>query len=295
MAFLSIVTPVYNRASLLRACYRSLRQQTCFDFEWIIVDDGSVDAPEREVSGFSEDLFPIHFIQKENGGKHTALNAAHPHIHGKYVLILDSDDYLTENAVEQIKEAWEEYANNPQIGVVIFLRGSEKDAPLCTASDEYTPVDILRYRRNPIRSSDCCEVIRTELFLQYPFPVFPGERFVAECALWNRVAITHKCIYINEVIYICEYLAGGLTDSGRAMRIRSPRGGMYTSQLRMCKKNYFKQRIKYGLLYCCYGYFAGIGPGTLLKENPHKVLTSACMLPGYILYRKWKKEYLAQG
>lgn len=292
MAFLSIVTPVYNRASLLGACYRSLCQQTCFDFEWIIVDDGSMDAPEKEVSSFSEDLFPIYFIQKENGGKHTALNAAHPYIHGKFVLILDSDDYLTEEAVLRIKEAWEGYVNDPQIGVVIFLKGSREDAPHCTAPDEYTPVDILRYKRNPIRSNDCCEVIRTELFLQYPFPVFPGERFIAECALWNRVATTHKCIYINKVIYICEYLPGGLTDSGRAMRIQNPRGGMYTSLLRMCKKNYFKQRIKYGLLYCCYGYFAGMELGMLLKENPYKVLTSVCMLPGYVLYQKWKKECL---
>ena len=47
-------------------------------------------------------------IKKENGGKHTALNASHPHIHGKYVLILDSDDYLSDDAVAAVCRSWEE-------------------------------------------------------------------------------------------------------------------------------------------------------------------------------------------
>ena len=88
---LTIITPVYNRAGLLRDCYESLRCQTETDFEWIIVDDGSSDGSADTAEAFADDLFPIRVIRKENGGKHTAINAAIPHIRGDYVLFLDSD------------------------------------------------------------------------------------------------------------------------------------------------------------------------------------------------------------
>jgi len=289
--FLSIITPTYNRGHLLDRCYRSLLTQPDKDFQWIIVDDGSSDDTETVVSGFVTNLFPITYVRKENGGKHTALNTAHGHIRGEYVLILDSDDYLTEDAVAAVRQGWERYAKVPEIGILTFLKGSSREDPVCTVRDFDTPVDILRYRRICFWGSDCCEVIRSKLFLKFPFPVFPGERFVSECALWNQVAQTHKCVYINQVIYICEYLEDGLSASGRAMRIRNPLGGMFTSQLRMVPKNYLKQRIKYGLLYCCYGFFAGLSMGQILKKNPYKSLTALCMLPGYALYVLWKRKY----
>lgn len=290
--FLSILTPTYNRGHLLRRCYESLLAQSDRDFEWIIVDDGSGDHTEEVVRGFDTQNFPLIYIKKENGGKHTALNAAHPHIRGRYVLILDSDDYLTEDAVAQVRRGWEQYEDRAEIGIVTFLKGGSKADPNCTAPTPGEPVDILRYRRTVIHSTDCCEVIRTELFRKYPFPVFEGERFVSECALWNRVALTHKCVYINRVVYICEYLEGGLTKSGRAMRLRNPRGGMFISELRMGRNNFFKQRIKYGLLYCCYGFFAGRTAARIIRGAEHKLLTCVCILPGYAIYKRWKKRYL---
>lgn len=289
--FLSIITPTYNRGHLLKNCYESLFRQTDKDFQWIIVDDGSKDDTRDVVEAFDTDDFEIIYVPKENGGKHTALNAAHPYIRGEYVLILDSDDYLTDTAVEQIRRGWEAWADKDRVAMVTFLKGVAVNNPNCTSPVTGIPVEILRYRRNAIHSTDCCEVIRADLFLQYPFPVFPGERFVAECALWNRVAKTHKCVYINEVIYICEYLEGGLTDSGRAMRIRNPRGGMFTSDLRMGKNNYLMQRLKYGLLYACYGYFAGLSPAQILAGTQNKWLAGICMLPGYALYRNWKHKH----
>ena len=68
----SIVTPTYNRGYLLHKCFDSLLAQTDRDFEWIIVDDGSSDDTETVVRGFEPADFPIIYIKKENGGKHTA-------------------------------------------------------------------------------------------------------------------------------------------------------------------------------------------------------------------------------
>lgn len=288
---LSIITPAYNRADCLKACYESLLRQTAGGFEWILVDDGSLDGTEEIAASFSNDIFPYRYVKKENGGKHTALNAAHPYIRGKYVLILDSDDTLTDDAVSVVLEAWSKWDSNPEVGIVTLLKGRDIDHPNCYAADENTPVDIMAYSRIRPVSNDACEVIRTELFLKYPFPVFPGERFLSEGALWNRVSFTHKCVYVNRVVYLCDYREDGLTKSGKPMRIRNPRGGMYTSNLNMATKNRWLLRVKNGMLFTCYGCFAKLSPAKMAKNCDHVPLMYGCLPLGWMLYLFWKTKY----
>lgn len=289
---ISIVTPTYNRANFLFRCCESLRRQTDQDFEWILVDDGSTDNTREVVSSFHPS-FRFQYIQKKNGGKHTALNASHPYIQGSYVCILDSDDYFVDTAIEQMKTAWRQYESEPEVGIVTLLRGRSEDDPSCMSypEDEGKPVDIMRYRRKCIHSSDACEVIRAELFKRYAFPVYEGETFVSEGALWNRVSFTHKCVYINQVIYIADYLEGGLTKSGRTLRVRNPRGGMFTANLNMNRKNFWRRRVKNGLLYTCYGFFARRTIPEMIEECDSRGLMCACLPGGYFLYRYWKAKY----
>ena len=289
---LTVLTPTYNRVHTLPACFDALSRQTCTAFEWIVVDDGSNDGTEEYVSGLPERPFPVRYIKKENGGKHTALNAAHPFVHGKYVLILDSDDTLTPDAVEQALAGWARYDADPSVGIVTLLKGADPEHPNCYAPEEGVPVDIMAYRRVCPVSNDACEVIRAELFLQNPFPVFPGETFLSEGALWNRVSFTHKCVYINRVIYLCNYLEGGLSKSGKPLRIRNPLGGMHTANLNMAGKNDWKRRIKNGLLFTCYGFFARLSPAQIVRRCDYKVLARSCLPFGWLLYLSWRKKYL---
>lgn len=289
---LSIVTPVYNREKLLKNCFMSLLEQTCTDFEWIIVDDGSEDNTLKVAESF-EAPFDIIVITKLNSGKHTALNASHYSIHGKYVLILDSDDKLIPSAVEDVINGWKIFDSQDEIGIVTFLKGIDEQHPSCMAypEDERKPVDIIRYKRKCITSNDACEVIRTELFKKYPFPEFEGEKFLSESALWNKVGFSHKCVYINTVIYLADYLEDGLTKSGKPMRIKNPYGGMYTSNICMCRKNFLKNRIKNGLLYNCYSFFAKMRFREALIQNDSKLLMCLCRPMGFALYLIWKKKY----
>lgn len=291
---LSIITPSYNRGNMLKNCFESLRFQSNYDFEWIVVDDGSMDDTRSVMEYISNEHIPfeIRYIWKENGGKHTALNAAHPYIHGKYVLILDSDDTLTSDAVETVLNGWSKYDANADIGILIFLK-QLSDGTICArGKEEDIVIDVLNQKRICNVASDCCEVIRTELFKKYPFPVFDGERFLAETALWYRAGLDAKCVYINKPIYICEYLEGGLTKSGKKMRIRNCHGGMYTSYLRMNQRCALKERIKAGLLYVCYGCFAKISIAEMLKKAKGcRCWTLMCIIPGTALYFYWKPLY----
>lgn len=291
---LSIVTPTYNRGKLLQKCFASLKAQTDLRFEWIIVDDGSTDDTAEIAAAFSAEApeMSIYYVHKENGGKHTAINASHPYIHGKYVLILDSDDTLTPDAVELALKGWERYKHDVSIAIVIFLRGYSKDDPFCYSKDENVPVDIMSYPRVRIHSSDACEVVKADVLREYPFPVFPGERFLSEGSLWWRLSFSYRCVYINQVIYLCEYLEGGLTKSGKPLRIKNPLGGMDNANLKLAKKNPLKMRIKNGLLYTAYGFFANKSPREMAKSCSHKALMWLCLPAGWLLYLHWKKKWM---
>lgn len=291
---LSIVTATYNRGELLRNCFRSLMNQSSFDFEWIVIDDGSTDNTEQRLEEFCAQAppFEIFYLRKANGGKHTALNASHRFIHGKYVLILDSDDTLLPNAVETVISGWSEFKSNKEIGIVTFLKQTPEGQILAYAENERIALDVLNHKRITNVASDCCETIRADLFLKFPFPEYSGEKFLAETALWYRVGIDSKCVYINVPIYCCEYLDGGLTKSGKALRMRNCCGGMYTSYLRMHPRCALKERVKAGILYSCYSRCAGMAVGeAFYKAKPYDLLLTLCYVPGVVLNHLWKWKY----
>ena len=91
---ITIVTPTFNRANKLPNLFRSLCQQTKKDFTWMIVDDGSSDESKRIIEDFkqSDAGFPIQYIYKKNGGKHSALNVAFREVSTELLFIVDSDD-----------------------------------------------------------------------------------------------------------------------------------------------------------------------------------------------------------
>ena len=118
---LTILTPTYNRKNFLKRLYDSLCKQTVMEFEWLIIDDGSTDGTEQLVQTFENRMFQVNYVKKENGGKHTAINVSHDFIHGELVLIVDSDDALTDNAVNRILYFYEKYKTNLKVAFYQLL------------------------------------------------------------------------------------------------------------------------------------------------------------------------------
>ena len=100
----TVLTPTYNRAHLLERLYRSLCTQTFNDFEWIIVDEGSTDYTKTLVTKWMC-RFPMRYVPKPNGGKHTAVNLGVQEAVGEWILIVDSDDWLLPSALERF-DSW---------------------------------------------------------------------------------------------------------------------------------------------------------------------------------------------
>ena len=84
----TVLTPTYNRVNTLPKLVDSLCRQTRTDFQWLVIDDGSTDDTEAYMETLKQQNLPFEweYHKKENGGKHTALNAAHPYIKGDVAL-----------------------------------------------------------------------------------------------------------------------------------------------------------------------------------------------------------------
>lgn len=223
----TVITPIYNRASFLPDLFRSLCDQTFKDFEWIIVDDGSDDDVSSAVDRLPAAAFPVILLSKANGGKHTAVNMGVENAHGRLTLLLDSDDELPPTAIADIAEAYRSTNGSADIagvcGYMAHRDGQVIGHPF--VGGDFTEVE-LRYRLHV--GGDMCEVFRTDILRRYPFPEVKGERFCPECLVWNRIARKYKLHVFPKVIYLRDYIDGGLTDNIVKIRMQSPIASMMT-------------------------------------------------------------------
>lgn len=295
MKKLAILTPSYNRAYTLPKLFDSLMCQTCFDFKWYIVDDGSTDDTAEKIKQFQNGCFEVVYIKKTNGGKHTALNEGMRHIEEALTFIVDSDDYLTGDAVETIMHDWKNYGSDPIICGLSYYRlyanGAIIGDPYCSDGvmiDTYTNVRINRNVKG-----DKAEIYRSDILKAYPFPEFPDEKFISEAIVWNAISRAgFQLAFIPKGIYYCEYLPGGLTANGRKYRLQNPLGTMEHAKSFLYSAVRFKYRIKYMLLYAATRPFANVTVKTTFHNlEKYRFCYLVCLLPGVLLAIYWKKKY----
>ncbi len=286
---MTIVTPTYNREGNLYTLYESLLNQTNKDFDWLIIDDGSKDNTREVVEGFiAENKIPIRYLYKENGGKHSALNVAFREVQSELLFIVDSDDVLTPDAVETILNDWEAVRDKNLCGIS-YLRGYDAERVIGDQHPQDHAIDnFINLRYNRGIDGDKAEVWRTECLRDFQFPEYPGERFISESVAWIHLAKKWDMLMVNKIIYITEYLEGGLSDSGRKLRFQCPNLMAYGSLMTMSKEFSTKIRIKETLLYIVYSKFGGKSFNNMLVK-PYKIMISFCYLPGFLLYHYWKR------
>lgn len=228
---ITIFTPTFNRAYILELLYRSIQRQTFRDFEWLIVDDGSTDNTAELVQSWITEGndFPIRYYKQENGGKCRAINRALDLAQGELFFTVDSDDYLTDDALERIAYWESTITNKPMYAGVVGNRGtSEKYSPNPPLGALYK--DCNAFARYPEYTDDViqgehAEAWYTEVHRKYKYPEFPGENFMTEAVAWNRMANDgYKVRVFDEIIWICKYLDDGLTKAGSSVFVKNPHG-----------------------------------------------------------------------
>ena len=257
----TIFTPTYNRAYIVNKLYDSLCHQTSYDFEWIVVDDGSTDNTEQL---FAEILkkshpFEIKYFRQDNGGKHRAINRGVQLAHGDLFFIVDSDDRLTENAVESIVSWANQLPDDRKWAGVAGLKGYDRNHMIGTTfPGEFLDATSLDRSKYGIEG-DKAEVFFTEVLRQFPFQEFEGEKFLTENTVWLKIAQAGYYLrWYNHVIYLCDYLEDGLTKNMQKIRFQNPQGALYTARVYLeCFKdiktyyrtiyNYYEVGVFHGL------------------------------------------------
>lgn len=239
--YITIITPTYNRGNRLQILLDSLNKQTSKNFSWILIDDGSTDDTQEIVSKWEIQNFSFCYIKQNNGGKHRAINNAISYVETEFVFIVDSDDYLLENAISNI-ELWiktiEKKTNIAAVsGLRIYPDGKKMSGfPKKDRENNYIIASNIERWKIGL-TGDQAEVYRTDLLKRYPFPEFAGENFISEGAVWNKIAADgYKIKWYNTPIYVCEYLEDGLTKNLDGILVNNFQG--YTYYAKLCISNY---------------------------------------------------------
>ncbi|MEF2246819.1 glycosyltransferase family 2 protein [Paenibacillus sp. IITD108] len=289
---ITVLTPTYNRAKEIINLYNSLLVQTNLRFKWLIVDDGSNDNTKEVISNFVNKTFPIAYIYKENGGKHTAHNEGIKHINTELTIIVDSDDILTNDAIQSIYDEWLPVRSKNLCGISFLKRDKEGTVSGKEYPKQRFVGNFIDVRINGDDRGEKADVWVTSILKKYPFPVFKDEKYIGEGAIWCTIAKEKEMLFINKVIYIFEYQEEGLTKSGRMLRLRNPLGGMYSAKIALSKEFNWRIKTKKMWLYICYGKLARVKLKELFFECPMKVYFIINFPFGVLLYRYWRVKYL---
>jgi glycosyltransferase involved in cell wall biosynthesis len=221
----SVITPTFNRAKYLHDIYDCLNQQGTVDFEWVLVDDGSSDGTEQIISQFAPLRFELKYIYQENAGKPTAINVGVSMADSYISVLLDSDDILLPHTLETVWQyfdgATEQFKHTCACvsGLCIYDTGQIIGGKF---PKDYYVSDHIRYCWNNYIYGDKCEFTLTTILKKYPFPVISGEKFITESTVWNRIAINHQTLYVNQLFCKKKYLQKGL--SSQQLFPNNPRG-----------------------------------------------------------------------
>lgn len=224
---ITVFTPTYNRKKKLKECYRSLCEQTSYDFIWLIVDDGSSDNTEKEVSEFKKNShFQIIYLRQQNHGKWYAVNKAINTCTTDYFLFLDSDDRLAFNAIEVLNEKIKEIDKNNLISGVI---GNTYDVKKKSINGTKMPAELkyksgLELMQKYKFHGDTLRMYKTKLLKENMFPDIVSEKFIPENVIYDKIDANYKLLLINDVLYYCDYLEDGYSKNINKVRHNNPIG-----------------------------------------------------------------------
>ena len=282
MKSLTVFTPSFNRAHLLPRIYESLKIQTCQDFIWLIIDDGSADDTRQVVSAFiAENKVEIQYIEQENQGMHGAHNTAYENINTPLNTCIDSDDFMPVDAVEKILDKWKSVADKEKYSGLVGLDadldgnliGSQFTTDTTTLEDFYLKGG----------TGDKKLVYRTEVMQKYPaYPLFPGEKYVGLGYKYLLADQDFELVTLNEILVLVDYQQGGSSNNMFRQYYNNPRGFAFIRKQGMVLSKSPMKRFKDAIHYVSSSLLSK--NSNFITESPRRFLTILAFPLGFVLY-----------
>lgn len=294
---LTVFTATYNRAHLIERLYHSLQRQANFDFEWLVIDDGSTDNTAVLFEKWQKENNPflIRYYRQENRGLIRTLNRGVELAKGEYFAKIDSDDYVVDDFTKNLTIWLEQIAGSSDVYAVSGMRITPDGNPLKgvwpAIPDGTFYVDATDLERGKYNlDADMCEAWRTDVLRRYPFPVWEGEKFAPEQIVFHEIALAGlKIRWFPVEMSVCEYQQGGLTLGASKLEAQNPMGYamMYNHMLK--HKVGIRERLR-AAMQCNALSFVGKHPEYILKSND-LMLSIIMLVPGWILSFRRKRQH----
>lgn len=171
MPAISVIVPVYKVEKYLRKCVDSILAQTFTDFELWLVDDGSPDNCGAICDEFAQKDTRVKVIHKKNGGLSDARNAALDVMKGRYVFFVDSDDWISEDALEIMHSALNRTGAKMATGNIVSVCEDGAEQALYSPVQKETVLIGEEMLTTLLRPNACNRLYDAELFRTLRYPV----------------------------------------------------------------------------------------------------------------------------
>lgn len=248
---ITVFTPTYNRKKDLERLYESLISQDSMEFVWVIVDDGSEDDTDKFIESIIRTSpFEIVYHYQKNAGKHTAINWLLDNCQSQFAICVDSDDYLTASGVSILNGYAAQFKSDMYWAIV---------GPKCSLEKGIGNWDIKMpesisfseiYTRYKYKG-ETFMLWNLALFEGIRFPVFKGENFIPESAIYDILDMKSKVRICNEKIYVFSYKSDGLTNNSKLSFINNRNGYAVANLIssKNKKRPLINRSIYYGRFY----------------------------------------------
>ncbi len=204
----SIIVPVYNGEKDLSTCLNSLINQIYKDIEIIIIDDASTDNTKEIIKKYADkDNRIIPFYQSQNKGVSAARNIGLKAATGKYIVFVDSDDFLTKDAVRRMIDISIKY-NSDFIDSYHMLYYINKKGKIVSFTEKKVPKKLLilgSLKENP-KLLNMSTYITGKLIKK---SLFEGLLFDENLKCYEDMVLEHQIkkriknyVFMNKVVYI---------------------------------------------------------------------------------------------
>jgi glycosyltransferase involved in cell wall biosynthesis len=281
---LTVFTPTYNRAYTLHLCYESLKRQTSKNFIWLIIDDGSIDNTQELVdSWIAANQISIRYHYQKNQGMHGAHNTAYQLIETELNVCIDSDDYMTEDAVEKIVLFWQQNRSHQYAGIIAHNASKDEKVIGTELPRDEKDITLTDFYFNGGKG-DKKLIYKTDIMKKYPpYPIFEGEKYFGLGYKYILADQEYTLLIMRDIVCIVDYLPDGSSLNMIRQYKNNPKGFAETRKFFMqyYSPNYihrFKQCIHYvsSSIMLKNRYF--------IKESPCKLTTILAIPFGVALY-----------
>lgn len=202
----SVIIPVYNAEKSLCRCVDSLLAESYSDMEIILVNDGSTDSSGLICEKYAVEHINICYIAKKNGGVSTARNAGLDIASGKYILFVDSDDYVVSNYFSALDRIMNQGVNDLIQFSLSYDDKREQHKAVSTpvlinSREELMPYIVNAICRKTI-NSPCTKLYRRDLIEMFHIR-FPEGASVGEDRVFNikYSMYIHNYVISDQVLY----------------------------------------------------------------------------------------------